>query len=338
MANTVHHEQPGTVWALAVAAALLTGGLLLLLAAPPPPGSPAGPPATDTLEPGAYLPFVHRSPASVTPPAPGDWLAYVNYYRALAELPPVAEDSAFSDGAALHARYVVKTDVLAHTEDPSSPWYTPAGLAAAEASSLAASADATKTNEWAIDSFMQAPFHAVSVLDSALLTVGFGSYREADGGLQMAAALDVIRGLTTTVPAAVSFPIIWPAGTMVAPLRLHSSEAPSPLTSCPGYSAPAGLPLIVQIGPGDVVPDVTAHSFRQGATALAHCVFDETDYANPDATLQSLGRAILDARDAIVLIPRQPLTPGASYSVSITANGETYDWAFSVASGAAAAD
>jgi hypothetical protein len=32
-----------------------------------------------------------------------------------------------------------------------------------------------------------------------------------------------------------------------------------------------------------------------------------------------------------VLIPRQPLTPGLSYTVSITTNGQTYTWSFEVA-------
>jgi len=43
-----------------------------------------------------------------------------------------------------------------------------------------------------------------------------------------------------------------------------------------------------------------------------------------------LGRAILDSRDAIVLIPKEPLYPGETYSVSISANGKTTTWSFSV--------
>jgi len=74
----------------------------------------------------------------------------------------------------------------------------------------------------------------------------------------------------------------------------------------------------------------------QGSTPLEHCVYDETSYTNPDGSDQSLGRSILDARDAIVLIPREPLTPGSSYTVSITVSGQTYAWSFTVSSAAQA--
>jgi hypothetical protein len=78
-----------------------------------------------------------------------------------------------------------------------------------------------------------------------------------------------------------------------------------------------------------MTPDVTSHTFMQGDMILDHCVFDETTYANSDSSARTLGRAILDSGDAIVLIPRDPLTSGESYSVSITANGKSYSWSFS---------
>ena len=60
-------------------------------------------------------------------------------------------------------------------------------------------------------------------------------------------------------------------------------------------------------------------------------MFSETSYTNPDPVQQSLGRGILASRDAIVLIPRQPLTPGARYTVSLTVDGVPYGWSFQVA-------
>jgi len=86
-------------------------------------------------------------------------------------------------------------DYMGHGEDPDNPWYTPEGLAAAQSSNAAVSHDVDATDEYAIDAFMGGPFHAVGILDPALLQTGYGSYREADGGYQMGAALDVIRGL-----------------------------------------------------------------------------------------------------------------------------------------------
>lgn len=62
--------------------------------------------------------------------------------------------------------------------------------------------------------------------------------------------------------------------------------------------------------------------------ACEHCVFDETNYTNPDSSAQSLGRSILNSRDAIVIMPREPLVSGARYTVSITVNGTEYTWSF----------
>ncbi len=76
---------------------------------------------------------------------------------------------------------------------------------------------------------------------------------------------------------------------------------------------------------------VTGHSFRRGATELEHCIFDETTYTNSNPTLQALGRANLNARDAIVLIPKAALVAGNSYTASVIVNGQEITWTFSVA-------
>jgi uncharacterized protein YkwD len=285
-----------------------------------------------------YLPVVSVGypPMLAKPPAGSSGLAYVNYYRAMALLPGVTEDSAWSGGDQLHARYSVKNDFLAHSEDPGNIYYTPAGAAAAAASNQIGSWDVTATDEWAVDTWMTAVFHAAGILDPGLRQVGYGAYRESDGGLRMAAALDVIRGLGS-VPGGISFPVKWPGDGMVVPLRQAYSETPSPLTSCPGYATPSGLPVLLIFGGGDPAPLVTGHSFYQAGTPLEHCVFDGTTYVNQDANLQALGRAILRARNAITLVPRAPLTPGASYTASITVSGIAHQWTFSVAQTAALA-
>jgi hypothetical protein len=191
------------------------------------------------------------------------------------------------------------------------------------------------TDQDAIDLWMQGPFHALGILDPHLLQTGFGSYRESvPTTWKMAATLDVLRG-RGSLPPSVTFPVEWPGnGKTVGLTTYGGSEWPDPLTSCSGYSAPSGLPIILQIGSGSLTPNVTAHSFRQGSAALDHCVFDETNYSNPDGNAQNLARSILNSRDAIVLIPRNPLVPGASYTASITSNSALVTWTFSVSSAA----
>ena len=76
---------------------------------------------------------------------------------------------------------------------------------------------------------------------------------------------------------------------------------------------------------------MTTHSLTQSGTALDHCVYDANTYTNAaDPAGQELGRLVLQTRNAVVIIPRAPLAPGATYTVSITVNGQTHTWSFAV--------
>lgn len=306
-------------------------------------------PRSPSLTTSLYLPVIYKPDApTVTPTAtptatptstqpapptpPENWLARLNYYRAMASLPPVTENTDWSNGDVLHSRYCVKNDYIGHTEDINNTWYSDAGKAAAENGNVTVSSSSTRPDWSAIDSWMTGPFHGVGMIDPRLAVSGFGSYREADGGWQMAATLDVIRG-RGSIPGSVTFPIMWPGnGTTTFLTSYGGSESPDPLSSCTGYSAPSGLPIILQIGSGSTTPSVTAHSVLRNGAAIDHCVFDETNYTNSNASYQSLGRSVLGSRDAIVIIPRDPLTPGSQYTISVTTNGQTHTWTFSVAS------
>ncbi|MEP7358828.1 MAG: CAP domain-containing protein, partial [Anaerolineales bacterium] len=273
------------------------------------------------------------SPPPVTPPAAGDWPSVLAYYRASARLPDLAENSGWSAGAFAHARYMVKNDVLSASETSGLPWTTDEGAAAAPNSNLLLSDNLNLSDRQALDYWMAKPFHALGLLDPALLTTGFGSFREDAGNFdpyKMGAAIDVRRGLGS-LPPSVQFPIKWPEHNSTVYLTQYDgAEQPDPLSSCSGYTPPSGLPIILQLGPGSQTPVVTAHSLQRNGVSLAHCVFSETDYANSISNLQSLGRALLNASDAVILIPKLPLTAGA-YTVSITANGQTATWTFNVA-------
>jgi uncharacterized protein YkwD len=255
------------------------------------------------------------------------WLARLNFYRSMAMLPPVAEDPALSVGPLDHARYMVRHDVIKHVEGPLDAWATLAGAKAAAVSNLAGSWKA-EPDAWAIDNWMQAPFHAIGILDPALKDVGFGIFRENNGQIQTAAALDVIHGRVENSEA--RFPVLWPAHGTSVPIGAHTSEYPSPLSSCSGYSSPAGLPLIVQLGSGGLVPTGTKSMVWLGKQKVEHCIFDETTYRNPNAADEQLGRSILAARDAIVIVPKYPLKPGATYRVALESSGHKIDWSFKV--------
>lgn len=275
-----------------------------------------------------YLPVV----ANASSPAPGnDWLSYYNFYRASANVPAVVENAEWSAGNVKHAIYIVKNGALMHDETPSNAWYTPEGRNAAKNSNLYASSTTHTSDKEAIDAWMQGPFHAAGMIDPRITQVGFGSYREAGGAYQMAAGINILGDLADHYFSPAAYPVIWPADGKNVPVGVYDgSEYPDPLTSCPGYSVPSGLPVLMLMGNGSTIPNVTAIAFAKDGQAVPACVFDETSYTNPDSGAQSLARQVLHMRNAVVLIPRDPLTSGHTYTASITANGQIHTWSFSV--------
>jgi len=284
------------------------------------------------IKPIASTPTPTPTPRATETPSPENWLDYINWLRALGGLPAVTENTSWSLGCTHHAKYMVKNNYIGHSEDPANPWYTDDGNAAAGSGNAMVSSNVNATDIYAIDLWMSGPFHGLGIIDPALGVSGFGSYREADGGWQMAACLDVIRGLGAIAPS-VTFPVMWPANGSTIPFDgFYGGEWPDPLTSCSGYLSPSGPPIFLQIGPGNQTPNVTSHTIKQGSTTLENCEFDETNYANPDSSAQSLGRNILGMRDAIVLMPKNPLTSGMTYTISIINSGTTYTWSITVSS------
>jgi hypothetical protein len=267
-------------------------------------------------------------------------LARVNYYRSLGQLPGLTESAEWSDGAFKHARYIVKTDQGTNYEDTGSPWFTTEGNAAASNSLLFGAQDINVTDDQAVDYWMRTPFQALSILDAELRSTGIGSYREADGGILMATVLDVARGQVNGAPAGVIYPVMWPGNGQTVNLRTiftTTVDYPDPLahTGCGGN---AGLPILVQFGDGS-----NAISFPSNPTTLTlnsspleHCAFNESNYTGADSAQTTLGRLLLTTRDAVVIIPKQPLTQGATYTVSVRVNGlpNPVTWSFAVAANA----
>ncbi|MEO6223053.1 MAG: CAP domain-containing protein [Vicinamibacterales bacterium] len=294
-------------------------------------GTPSGPPTRSHVAAAAAFVFVCIGAIAAAPRAADSrlWLDRVNFYRATAGLPPVEEDPGLSGSVSEHARYMVRHDEIKHTQNQRRALASRAGAEAAAASVLAGSSSAKETDVWAVDLWMQGPFHALGLLDPALERVGFGIYRASGGKIQTAAGLDVVRGRNTSGTPR-PFPVMWPANGATVPIGTSAAEYPNPIAGCRDYATPAGLPVIVQLGSGNVTPRVTGSWFMDGNRPVKHCVFHETNYRNGNQVEQQLGRAILDAHDAVVLVPRAPLQPGRTYRVVIDANGQRIDWTFRV--------
>ncbi len=296
----------------------------------PAPGTTAAPAATGSIVPDNAA---ESSPETQAVPAEPEWLARVNYYRAMVKLPPVTEEPALSDGDLKHARYLVENYLgsgrsgaelgdAAHQEDASRPWYTPEGFIAAQSSDVAYGCTPFKAQD-EIDGWVSGPFHRLSVMNPGLRSAGFGSYTKGDC---WAAALDV-HLVAESRP--LTHPVEFPPDGATIPLPFEKGEWPDPLTSCPGYTAPTGLPVTIAFGLGADVR-LSAHSLTEGGRPIEYCAFDATTYANPDSFAEDRGRNVLKGFGAAVLIPREPLRPGANYAVSMTVGGETYAWSFAV--------
>jgi hypothetical protein len=287
------------------------------------------------------VPTMPVVPGSMPPTVPTPpWLDALNQYRAISGLAPVANDLATSVADAAHARYLVENykDAIRHSvdlgakmheEDPSNRWYTSAGASAADHSDVAQwpGPIPPPSPTWAIDGWISGPFHRLSMLNPRLRAASQGDWCE---GTLCIVALNVVAGADVTEPGtSLATPVRFPG--MDATLTMNSSEFewPDPVSACPGYTTPSGLPITLQVAFFKSIK-LDDFSLKLDGSPIESCGIDSTTYVNPDLQAQRRGRDILTAFGAVVVVPRIPLAPG-KYDVSITANGQPYSWSFTIA-------
>lgn len=258
------------------------------------------------------------------------WLSRLNQYRAIAREGLLHEDLAVSAAAAAHSRYLLANFAgiissgealgdAGHEERPGNKDYSLAGAAAAPNSQLAWGCGAYDIGGQ-IDQWIAGPFHRLPMLDPFLTEAGFGE--ASDDGCWVAALRLAAPGEHPTIyPSAIEFP----SGSAPVAINWTGVEYPDPLASCPGYQLPVGIPITLQLG-RLFDARLTAHSLTQDGAVVDSCAFDAHGYSNPNVAAQEYGRWALRSAGAVVLIPRTPLAPGKSYSVSITAHGKSYAW------------
>ncbi len=271
------------------------------------------------------------------------WLAAINEYRARVKLPPVVEDPKLSEGDRKHAMYVVKNyadkvgpghliGAQMHEEEKDNPWYSPEGRDAGEQSDINQLWGPEKSPSplWALNNWLDGPFHRLWILNPMLTRVGYGEFCEKK---YCVAALDLGSGAETPRNAApLASPIEFPLDKSTITRNSFAGEWPSPLTSCPGYSFPAGMPATIQLG-AMVDAKLSEFQITRDGHGVESCGIDATNYQNPVSAEQERGRGILMQLGAAMIIPRYPLQPG-NYSVTATLNDRAYQWSFTVAGNA----
>lgn len=275
----------------------------------------------------------------------GTWIERINHYRSIAGVGPIAEDPTLAVGDRAHAQYVVKnfesgsySGGLVHSETPGNRWYTQDGDRAARRGDVAirqigggsGAIDARAIDEWIVG-----PFHRLELLDPALSGAGWGSYAENGVSASVMEVRSAARAPRSPVrrmrvsrppPARpVTFP---PPGESIPFARYPGGEWPDPLASC-GYSAPSGVPITIQFENG-ATPIIESYSVSQGATPVESCAYTAATYRASDRMQQLSGAHALRDHSALVIIPRDPLQYGSTYTVSIAVNRHQYRWSFNV--------
>jgi len=278
---------------------------------------------------------------------PSEWLALLNWYRRLSGLELVSEDSRLSAGDQAHVRYLLANYSEAlrsgampggemHEERDGSPGYTPDGAKAGKQSDVDfvywhGHQPAGLLN-FAILDWVSGAFHRLPLLNPNLRRVGY--YDFCGGGICVAAMNAIAGADGTGLRQSYPRPLKFPPADAGIDLRTFENEWPDPLSACPGYAAPTGLPITLSLGsfvPAKLERFSVESVSPDGTTSKVEaCGFDAATYVNPESYGQSAGRAVLAANGSVVVIPRRPLTRGATYSVRMTVNGREYDWSFSV--------
>lgn len=277
-------------------------------------------------------------PSAAAAPSSTDWYGELNLLRSMAGLPKVSHVSSWSARNVEHARWMVYNNQILHGATPGTPWYTANADIAGKRSNLSLSTGHI-SNRAVIDGWMTVPFHGIGLIDPKLTRVGFGTYYDANTtGFRWGAGLDIFSdGIEPgrTAPPPATYPVVWPkAGSTLHLTSYGGSEIPNPLTHCPGYSTkPAvGVPLYVQFaGSSGLVSQVSLTRMSDGK-AMPRCWFDWTNYSNPNTGHQALGRSVLGARNAVVVMGDAPLQVGQRYRLVVVRGGVTASSTFTVGS------
>lgn len=245
-----------------------------------------------------------------------------------------------------------------HNEAIGNQWYSVAGASVASKSDIFTAAAIPADVGPVIDRLMTSPLSALIVLEPTLISLGYGGYC-ADGRCagvivynyyqspfqlphefkQTAANprpyIDENYGSGDNGRIYLKSPIQFPPDGGSFPLGSYDGgrEFDNPLSPCAGYQAPTGLPLVLSLGRGlndSAALKLESYSVTEGEQPLESCGYDAYSYTNQNSQVQETGRNILRWKLSAVVIPRAPLKPGHTYTVSMTADSTEYKWSFKI--------
>ena len=277
------------------------------------------------------IPQVRATAAPISVPSKeAGWLETLNYYRLSSGVDPVTENPAQSAAALKHSIYLAKSDpkyfsgqyLNPHTENPSSPYYTLEGAnSGTNLTSIGRESDA-------IDSWMQAPLHAIGLLRDNLKTTGYATALNERTGVYHT-GLDVINGLVGQRKKIITFP----GDGSSTRLYKFTGESPDPRESCgKDWKEFRGLPIFASFlsSPSrDITGKVVTPSGNTLSPGTDLCIVSEYSWVSTDPVI-SYGIEIIRGEHMVLVIPKSPLAAG-KHSVTLSGSGMApLNWSFTV--------
>ena len=272
---------------------------------------------------------IFANPIAV-PSKDAGWLETLNYYRLSSGVEPVTENPIFSANAMKHSIYLAKSDpkyftgifVNPHSENPESPYYT------IEGANSGTNLTFTARESDAIDSWMQAPLHAIGLLRDNLKTTGYATAIDDRTGAAYT-GLDVLNGLVGSRREIITFP----GDGAIVRLNKFKGETPDPRESCGNdWEKFRGLPIFasfISTPPRDITGQIVT---PEGKTLLPGddlCVVTQYSWVSTDRVI-SYGNEIMAGEKLVLLIAKSPLNPG-EHSVTVSGTGiSPLNWKFTV--------
>lgn len=265
--------------------------------------------------------------AACLPPSPAsdNALRSLNAHRATAGVPAAGYDSGASWGAQLHADYLQHHQLnatTAHSERRGQAGYTDAGAAAAK-KSVVSGWPKGSTGPQAVTSLMTAPFHGLWLVHPDLQRVGWG---ESHGRQGARFVMDVYTG-NPQHRHKPSRTVTFPGHGRTSTLKeISRKEWPNPLAPCPGFSHPAGGPVMAMF---DRAPRITSVTLQREGAPVEICWYDEHRYRNADKHQQDTARSTLGRLNAVIIIGKGALAPG-NYQATVVNHGRPFTWHFTI--------
>jgi hypothetical protein len=162
-------------------------------------------------------------------------------------------------------------------------------------------------------------------------SVRLALYQGPDSDLLWNPGLGPIPAEPGRLRTPVEFP---PDGSVIDLQSYRGGDLPNPLTACPGFSAPTGIPIVLQLGEGygtDGSVQLTEHSISRDGVALDHCLITAASYRGASDEQTEIGKRGLEMTGSAIMLPLHPLAPG-HYQALMAEDSKRQEWSFTIES------